>query len=194
MAITFGELGTLGGGETFMPYLNHLNVHATRGPLTQEVLERHGVPIPRPSYRDPGILSALLFPAQSGSNNDHHKSILIPHIDDNLPRYLPEGFQVVTATTPVMRVMKTIAQADVVITSSLHAKILADTFGVPSVIYKGRTTTKFRFDDYALGAGQDELPFAEDASRALNEAPYIPKSLNRAVERLLFAFPKTIWN
>jgi len=186
--------GHLGGSDDLRPNLKNLNVHATRGPLSREILERKGLNLSEPTFGDPGVLTALLLPIEAYRSNPNPKSILIPHIDDSLPSSLPPEFQVVSANSPVRQVICAIAQAEVVVTSSLHAKIIADAFGTPSVIYKGRTTTKFKFDDYALGAGQDELPFEHDAGKALNQAPYVPKSSGRVARDLLTAFPRTIWN
>ena len=186
--------GHLGGKAALVPDLSKLNVYATRGPLSRQILKSHGVPIAGATFGDPGILAPTLFSFAPKRVTSPRNPILIPHIDDHIPRNLPRDLQVITASTPVMRVIEAVAKADLVVTSSLHAKILADSYGTPSVIYRGRTTTKFKFDDYALGAGQDELHFAVDSGRALDEAPYVPRPSGKVAEQLVRAFPKNIWS
>lgn len=186
--------GHLGGDAALASNLKQLNVYATRGPLSAEILESHGLLEDGIAYGDPGILTPLLFPDTSTLYTSPSRGILIPHIDDDLPKSLPSGFRIIKATAPVIQVIQAVANAEMVVTSSLHAKILADSFGIPSVIYKGRTTTKFKFDDYALGSGQEEQAFAVDSCAAIDQAPYLPKPSGAAADELLRVFPKTIWN
>jgi pyruvyltransferase len=172
--------------------VNNLHIHALRGPLTRELVNKAGIEGTPEIFGDPALLLPLFFPGDD-SFSAERTPLIIPHIDDELPKNLPEGSRVVRPSQTLDSILGAIWTSSVVVTSSLHAKILSDAYGVPSVIYEGKTTDQFKFDDYALGAGQKEIRLAHSFSQAIESQPYQPVTDPGVVDRLLESFPKNIW-
>jgi pyruvyltransferase len=121
-------------------------------------------------------------------------ALVISHIDDQAPNLQNSNIEFVYATEPFIKIVSRIAGANKVITSSLHGKILADAFQVPNVVYQGKTTSKFKFDDYALGSGNEGFTILENLDQALGSAPLPALKFEGVTERLLGAFPFYLWD
>lgn len=129
--------------------LRSARVLAVRGELTRKAcsLPAHT------QLGDPGILVPLLFP---GIRREvRHGLVLAPHyVDDSMRRRHPDA-RVVDVLAGHRAVVQAIAQAELLITSSLHAMITADALGVPHIVephdqVKGGL---WKFADYASAFG-----------------------------------------
>ena len=184
--------GALGGIKPALGTgVRKLDIHALRGPLTRDLLiSQHGFePFTVPTG-DPAILVPILFPELQkiqGSTG----TLLLPHMDDptDMPQAVRMGFDFAHATDPFLDVVARIAGAEKVITSSLHGKILADAFGVPSVVYQGPTTKPFKFEDYALGTSQKVFEIAASLELASSMQPSNVPDLQDVASKLLASFP-----
>ena len=191
----FWGSGYLGGNKPALrPGVNNIHVHALRGPLTREILsKKHGVKGMPEVYGDPAILIPRLFPELkpilSGA-----ETLLLTHMDDPPPPPLGPHVEHLSATEGYSNVVARIAGAKRVVTSSLHGKILADAYGVPSVTYQGSTTRPLKFHDYALGSGQEIFPIATSLLSALDSAGQSPTDLTQVGTALLNAFPIHLWD
>jgi pyruvyltransferase len=133
-----------------------IDVRALRGPLTRDVFVASGYDIPETvPYGDPGLLVPGFFAASPHRVDDF---CVIPHhahysewrdklrgmnvIDLNLATY--EGLQ---------GLILEITKYRAVFSSSLHATILAESFGIPTRPIA--PTLPFKFDDFYASVGKE---------------------------------------
>ncbi len=133
--------------------LPNAHILALRGPLTAQLVGREG---PRSvPFGDPGVLVPMLFPAR---DDGRYLTVVVPHIVD---RDLPKRFigtrsaTIVPVTTSPRVLTAAIAGASHVITSSLHALIAADAYGIPHtwIPHADVIGGGFKFRDYITGLG-----------------------------------------
>lgn len=87
-----------------------------------------------------------------------------------------------------------ILQCDKVITSSLHGIILAESYGVPAVFFRGLDKdTDFKYLDWYHSTGRFDIHIAESIEEAMAmDAPPLP-NLEKLQEGLLNSFPYDLW-
>lgn len=186
--------GHLGGkGRAIRTGVRDLRIHALRGPLTRKLLvDKYALgPVPE-VFGDPAVLIPHLFPEIAPVGKS--QTLIIPHLDDQVPRLDFSKFELMLPSSDFLKVISTIAGAERLITSSLHGKIIADAYGVPCNVYKGRTTNSFKFQDYALGTGQSEIKIFDSLELAMQAKTSRPKTLEGVMERLFDSFPRDIWH
>lgn len=173
-------------------------IHAVRGPLTRQKCLDQGVECPE-VYGDPSV---FLFDQIAGSlprRSPNFKVALVPHYSDQshpIVRAMCEREDVkfVNVRWPVEEVVAALWDCQVVVSSSLHGLILADSLGIPSrwlgvsdVVVRGG----FKFQDYFQSvARQEPEPLSVESltvQSAIQEARYEVKSFDK--ERLLEVCP-----
>jgi hypothetical protein len=171
-----------------------LRVHAVRGPLTAKRIGYAGI------LGDPGILASLIVerpPKKSCSVG------FVPHHNDLglVQRDLPKGWRFISPENSVETAIEEIASCEMLVSSSLHGLITADSFGIPCLW--ARTSfplsggTDFKFHDYASARRQRfNQPVAYDQAfnMDLGEISANCSRINRSLEawqsELLSAFPR----
>lgn len=165
------ELSEIWGAGAFQkierPLLCKPNkVHAVRGPLTRDFLIQNGVDCPA-VYGDPALLLPLMYTPKQVA---HKRLGIIPHFNDfNSPiiDVLRREYQdcVVIKLRDYDEwtdVIDSIANCDVILSSSLHGLIIADSYKVPNVWVKFSERTfegAFKYLDYFGGVGRlDKSP------------------------------------
>ncbi|WP_274426443.1 polysaccharide pyruvyl transferase family protein [Chelativorans sp. YIM 93263] len=172
----------------------NLFVHAVRGVLTANRLSQFDGPI-----GDPGILASQIVsrPRPTAS------VALVPHfVDEEHVRTLalPEHWKVVNPDNEALPTVKEIASAELVVSSSLHGLIVADSFGIPAIwarsvndLYK---RSDFKFHDHA--SARDEpfnapTSYSELISKPLTELHKIATRARRDLDQwqdaLIKSFP-----
>lgn len=132
-----------------------LRVLAVRGELSKSRLAAIGVDVSQTVLGDPGLLTSWIY--------DSHKSTkrysvgIIPHYierDDPRVRELGNSLSestVIDITGSVENVVQAIRQCDVVLSSSLHGLVIADSYGIPNMhitISGDLTGGSYKFKDY----------------------------------------------
>ena len=122
--------------------IGRAKVLALRGPLTGEA----------DLYADPGLLAGLFAPQVE----KRHKLGVIPHYIERLPH---EGHHI-DIQSGIENVIRAAAQCERIITSSLHALILADSLGIPNKwIFEEKVIGNgYKFRDYAASFGEKIEP------------------------------------
>lgn len=186
--------GALGGIKpTLSNGVRNLEIYALRGPLTRRsMIDDHGLKHVPSVFGDPAILVGKLFPELLlGAKTC--KALVVSHIDDD-PEKTRHGLEYASANCDPFEMIQRISQAESVITSSLHGKIVADSLGVPSVLYQGRTTKAFKFDDYSLAVLGEKARIYPTFDSALG-APKDPMpELGDIGDDLLKSFPSQLFS
>jgi len=140
---------------------------AVRGPLTRELIMKHGVHCPE-IYGDPALLYPLFYKPDVTKK---YKLGIIPHyIDKNnhllkLFKYNPD-ILIIDVENEINKMVDAICSCELIASSSLHGMIASDAYGIPSIWIEFSNKIvgdKFKFYDYFLSVGR------------INEKPLIVK-------------------
>ena len=146
--------GVIGPREVILP---RCTVLAVRGPLTQEVIGDDNITV----FGDPGLLASRMLKKATSIN----KIGVVPHyVDKNHPaiRELQgeQSFTVIDVEQNWQKVLAQISACDLILSSSLHGLIVADSYGIPNsrlsfsdAIVGG----DFKFFDYGLSVGRGKI-------------------------------------
>lgn len=156
-----------------------LRVCAVRGKLTAKFLHLdREIPL-----GDPGLLTNLVYPR---TQNKEHRILVIPHhSEEDLPIFrklasAPGQFTIVSPLNEPDEIIRKITSSDIVLSSSLHGLIVADSFGIPNARLKLSNRLSggdFKFNDYSSAVGREILTLTQ---RELSESP---SSLRRIVKQ-----------
>jgi pyruvyltransferase len=165
------------------------DIRFLRGPLTHQRVSGVGdVP-----YGDLGLLSPILVAPVAQQRGiaivPHYADQSEPAVQELFSR-IPGAYFVDVRQGPI-EVLKAIASAERVITSSLHGLICGDAYGIPSVCVRFGNNLiggEFKFHDYMQGIRCDRpiRSAAEFAGKSLDRLCYKPNgALIRAKQREL---------
>jgi hypothetical protein len=173
-------------------------VTAVRGPKTLKVLERAGWDISNVKEMfDPGVLLRHIYADRIAkydvSKNDRLGKIrIVPHFKDELvfKRQRPDLIRhFISADGDPVKILESMLGAELVISSSLHGIIFAESLGIPAIwISSPGGEANFKYQDYYEGTsrvGVEPIATITDALSA--KAPAVPVF---DFEKLLATFPK----
>lgn len=170
------------------------DIRAVRGPITASILKSAGYQV-NDIYGDPAILmpyiynnnlqkkykvSMILHLSQKSLNNDiSEKDIHLIDVEtDNYKKFIDE-----------------ILESELVISSSLHGIILAETYGVPAIFLKnGMENEIMKFFDWYLSTERNTIVMANSIEEALKMSPMPLPNLSKMQKNLLNSFPIDLWN
>jgi pyruvyltransferase len=166
-----------------------LDVRAVRGPLTRDYLQEKGIYCPE-IYGDPALLLPHLIPQLlEWRKNPAYDLTYIPNLND-FERSDPSPWRY-NPRSPVMDCLKRIAQSRLVIGSSLHAIIVAESLGIPARFVISKVEHEFKYADYYHGTGRFDFKIAGTVKEALSLGG--EKPVQFSPENLLAAFPLDLW-
>lgn len=163
---------------------HYLDVRAVRGPRTREFLLKMGIDCPE-IYGDPATLMGHLFP-EFKKESPIYDYIIIPNIGE-IKCFSPYK-NVVLPTAPWNEIIKKMMQSRLVISSSLHGIIVAESFGIPARLLKmtwGEPLLKYQ--DYYESSGRPNFRYAISVQEALQMGGETPSCLD--IEPLMKSFP-----
>lgn len=159
--------------------LRKTDICAVRGALTLDVLRKGGYDTGHAVLGDPGILYAMLLDSLPPKK---YALGIVPHYaDGELGRGLDGHYIDVLASDP-LATLKEIASCEKIVTSSLHALIVAHSLGIPVRLLKAKAIDDFKFRDYFSAYSMD-VPDSRDYHVITADKVAAMKS------RLLTAFP-----
>lgn len=143
-------------------------VHAVRGPLSREKLLRQGVDCPE-VYGDPALLLPRFFNPSIGKT---HTVGIIPHyVDKDHPWVKSQGrdpqVRIIDIESGIEEFVLAVKSCEVILSSSLHGLICADSYGVPNAWIQLSSKViggDFKFRDYRSAIGASE-PIPLDVSK-----------------------------
>lgn len=172
-----------------------VNYLAVRGPKTRDLLLTQGIECP-PIYGDPALLLPWLV------KNDIEKRYrigIVPHFYHAKAMKeivkLDESIRIIDVEKPFYTVMREILSCDVILSSSLHGLIVAESYGIPALLLTLGNPLHgdyFKFEDYfhstnrslALAQFSSESNLSNLAEKAMSQEK---PSIN--LQGLLQAFP-----
>lgn len=172
-----------------------LDVRAVRGPLTRAFLMEKGIAVPE-VYGDPALLLPRFMPElRQWLRTPQHDVTVVPNLDDKQllsrnQRVIPTGL-LLNPCDPLRAVLKRIAQSRLVVGSSLHAIVVAESLGIPARAFRASIDPPFKYLDYYEGTGRKGVMIADTAAAAMVMGGAEP--LNWDPEPLMTSFPADLF-
>lgn len=172
--------------------LTRLDIRAVRGPLTRKIVLGWGQKCPD-VYGDPAILMPLIYQPKLDVKRE---LIVIPQFvtEKDFREKYPKLDIISMNTNDYESVIDAIVSSKKVITSSLHAVILSDAYGVPSVLFRGLgKRNDFKYLDYYYSTGRMKVNIADSFEEAMLMKPLPLPDLKPLREGLINTFPYDLW-
>lgn len=169
-----------------------LDIRAVRGPLTKQILDGQRFSCPN-IFGDPAILMPMIY---NPCKEKKYKYIVIPQfvVEKDFREKHPNEHMVSMNTNDYKAVIDEIVASEIVYTSSLHGIILAESYGVPAVFFRGlKKKVDFKYYDYYYSTGRKDIKIAESFEEALTMKPLPLPDLSKMRQDLLDTFPYDLW-
>ena len=168
--------------------VKNLDVRMVRGPLTRMVLLENGINCPS-IYGDPALLVSDFFNYKlTGKKNEY---IIIPNLNDLI--FYKGIDNVISPLDDWDIIIQEIAQSKLVVSSSLHGIIVAESFGVPARHVLSYFEPVFKYIDYYRGTGRKKYKFAQSIDDALRMGGEILPDVEELKKNMYDTFPIDIW-
>lgn len=170
-------------------YFQKLDIRCVRGPLTKRALQDCGYKCPE-SYGDPAVLMPLIYNAEV---KKEHKIGVVLHFQHNLE--LPQDVKSVDIRTNDYKgFIDELLSCEKIVSSSLHAIILAEAYGIPAVFLgRGEDFEVFKYYDWYYSTGRKNVKIASTFEEATEMTPMVLPDLSLMQENLMKTFPYDMW-
>jgi len=166
-----------------------LDVRAVRGPLTREFLKNRGIDAPE-VYGDPGLLVSRLWPEVDVREDRRSTRVtIVPNFHDY--EQVAGDARVLNPRSPLSHCIRTIAGSDLVVGTSLHGIVLAESYGIPARLVRSLSEPDFKYRDYYLGTGREHVEVAASEAEAIEMGGERPPVFD--ADLLMTAFPVDLW-
>lgn len=164
-------VGTKGTPLPDPKHIGEIDIRGVRGPITHDALAKSGFDVSNITFHaDPGLLVKELYPRETTRNAIRNRVAFIPHYRDRKDYRHTTGIRVVDIDCEPRKLAKEVAQAELVLTSSLHGLIFAHAIGRPVVLIAPlQAEPLVKYQDYMASVGLDWTA-PVDLESALNAA------------------------
>ncbi|MEE0859028.1 MAG: polysaccharide pyruvyl transferase family protein [Acutalibacteraceae bacterium] len=183
--------GLIRGNETknglfWWRLFRHLDIRCVRGPLTRELMIKNGYDCPE-IYGDPAILLPMIYEPKEIKQDKEY--IVIPNhsLNYNYPN------TVNTLTCDYKGFIDSIVSSKLVISSSLHGIILAESYGIPAIFLCEKSLNDFKYKDWYYSTGRYNFPVANTVEEALEMTPADLPDLDNMRKNIIECFPYDLW-
>ena len=169
------------------------DIRAVRGPRTAEVMRNAGYECPD-IYGDPAILMPYIYPV---NNIEKKYDVSIIHhftkIKDVAKSEAIHNINIMTKDYAGF--IDEICRSKLVISSSLHGLILAESYGIPAVfLNEGLDGELLKFYDWYNSSGREDVRIAHSLEEALKLNPMDLPNLEKMRQGLIESFPYDLWH
>lgn len=171
-----------------------LDVRAVRGPRTRAFLQGKQIAVPE-TFGDPGLLMGALWGRDElmragGAGSPEARPVtVVPNFHDFAGQSAEPG--VVDPQGPLWTVLAAIAASDLVVGSSLHGVVVAESLGIPARLVLSDNEPLFKYRDYYEGTGRSEFRPARSVAEARELGGETLPAWDP--QPLLTAFPYDLW-
>lgn len=168
-------------------YFRKLDVRLVRGPETRNILLDLGYNCPE-LYGDPAIIMPMIYSPNVEKKQDYTVILHIATMRGGDPHCLSP------ITNDYKKFINELCESKLVISSSLHGIILAESYGIPAVLLSdAETKHMLKYKDYYYSTQRYDFPIAESVEEALNiEPPKLP-DLSSLRDNIIRSFPYDLW-
>lgn len=178
------------------PYNKHnLDIRMVRGPLTAAELCKVKYDCPS-VYGDPSVLMPLIYKPECKKETDY---LVISHYDDfeRINKMNKYGVKVINAgSNDYKYIIDEINKSKIVISSSLHGVIVAESYGVPAILLQlDDKKDLFKYKDYYYSTNRKEILIARSIKEAIMMTPMeLPTNLEELKNNCLITFPYDLFS
>lgn len=182
-----GSVKAIMKGKKYIKY----DIRAVRGPITRFLLMSAGYSCPE-NYGDPGILMPLIYKPNNISKE--YKISVIYHLSQANEKRRESLNYIDIQTIDYKNFINEILKSELIISSSLHGIILAESYGVPAIFLNEKMDNEIiKFFDWYYSTERYNVQIAKSMDEALNIKPMELPNLDDMRNRLLESFPKDLW-
>lgn len=170
------------------------DIRAVRGPITEKMLEATGYKCPH-IYGDPAIIMPLIY-TPSNVEKEYEVSIILHYTKSSSAKELEEkGYHIIDVNTNNYKYfIDEILKSKIVISSSLHGIILAETYGVQAIFLRdGVENEEMKFYDWYFSTERYSVIALNSVSEWKNVEPMPLPKLSNMRKNLVEAFPRDLW-
>ena len=167
------------------------DIRAVRGPLTRDILIRCGYDCPN-VFGDPAILMPLIYKPKNKIKK--YKISIIKHYRDDTE--ISNGLHEISVVTSDYKYfIDEICASELVVSSSLHGLIIAESFGVPTIWYNPQGRGTFKYKDWYLSIGINDPAVINNISEIGEKRNVgLDSKISQLVEPLMDSFPFELWS
>jgi pyruvyltransferase len=166
-----------------------LDVRAVRGPLTRDFLQGRGIEVPS-TFGDPALLLPGLAPQLfDAAPRNEHEITVVPNFND-FPMYSGES-NVLDPRAALEVCLRRITGSRLVVGSSLHAIVIAESLGIPARVIASGAEHPFKYEDYYRGTGRSDVEAAGSVKEAIAMGGRDLPEFD--ADSLMDAFPVDLW-
>lgn len=166
-----------------------LDIRAVRGPETRNELLKLGFSCPE-VYGDPAILLPLMYNPGEAKIKKKYAVILHKAAHNKVDN------QIEILTDDWKGFVDKVCECELIISSSLHGIIIAESYGIPAILLVDRQRAEFslfKYNDYYYSTGRYEYPRAETINEALQITPPPLPNMEKMRLNLMAAYPIDLW-
>lgn len=170
------------------------DVRAVRGPITESLLESAGYQCPH-VYGDPAVIMPLIY-TPINIKKEYSISVIVHYSKVKTAKDLEErGYHTINVLTDDYRYfIDEICKSKLVISSSLHGIILAETYGVPAIFLRnGIENEEMKFYDWYFSTNRHNVVVLDSIDEWKNVTPMQLPDLYNMRMNLIESFPNDIW-
>lgn len=157
--------------------LLNVNIKSVRGPKTRTLLLEKGISCPE-VYGDPALLIGKLFP-ELKSQEKKYDYVIIPNIGEM--QFFSSYKNIVLPTEDWQNIIKKITASNLVISSSLHGIIVAESYGIPARMLRMTNTERLlKYEDYYESTNRPHFKYASSVQEAIEMGGEEPGSIDLA--------------
>lgn len=171
------------------------DIRALRGPFSRDVMKAAGYDVSNCCLGDPGMLMPFVYTPEHVEKK--YRYSVIPH--HRLEDYkLDTGDHLISVhTDDYKKFITELLETEIVISSSLHGIILAESYGVPAIfLLEGKNVEQqlIKYLDYYYSTGRYNVKIARSVEEAKAMTPMELPDLREMQENLMKCFPYDLWN
>lgn len=167
-----------------------LDVRAVRGPLTRILLLERGIDVPE-CYGDPAILMPLIYNPEIKTK---YKVGLITHFNEGKESLKDDRVHFIDIKTDdYKKFICEIKSCELIISSSLHGIIFAESYNIPAVLLKPNVDL-FKYYDYYYSTERYHFNIATSIDEAIKFPLQPIPDFTDMRDALIRAFPIDLWN
>jgi pyruvyltransferase len=181
--------GVLNAKLTYRLKNRKFDIRSVRGPITRAILIDYGFKVPE-IYGDPAILLPDIY--MPGNLVKKAKFGLILH-KDYANMTLPSNcIDIDICTDDYKKFIDDLNSVDIIIASSLHGIILAESYGIPAILLKPHVDI-VKYYDWYYSTGRVKFPIADTIEDAMKTDPVELPELKKLKVDLIKHFPYDIY-
>ncbi|MGN0601571.1 MAG: polysaccharide pyruvyl transferase family protein [Oscillospiraceae bacterium] len=178
---TLGSIHAISQRYKFVKY----DIRALRGPITAAVMKEFGYSVENVSLGDPAVILPFIYPKEK-SEKIYPYSI----INHFTAKTKGDGHYINIETYDYEFFIDEICKSSLIVSSSLHGIILAESYGVPAIFLNdGRNKELIKYYDWYFSTGRMNVKIANSVEEALKMEPMPLPDLKLMRKELIATFP-----